>query len=496
VTRSPSILELLHPDRTCRGTLLIGSGCPVTLRPRNKSEDDELDLVVIAPSAEEAQTEGWLDREVARGAAQLAPDGLICALVPAAHRLRLGRLLADFRLEMESVFLYLGSVTCEEDLVPLQRKAIQQVAQTLPGKYRLGARLLARLSGLPGITRFLRRWHPGALIVGRRPNARPLFEWFLQSTLDARCGSTAALHAKWRRNQASVLLRAYDPAGQLTKIAKLTLNEPDAGCRISHEADFLQQAGHDLRDVGISVPEVRLLAGHGVVPVLLENVVPGESAAHLLLARRRSTPELLTLLGETLLTWSRKTTVNRIIDTGWLEREVLQPAAEVMPEIEAGQQYLAWLRTRCNALTNLRLPLVTVHGDLTMWNVLITPESSLGFVDWEAAAVEGLPLSDLCYSALDLFSAARRYRDRVEAFVRCFESIKAETRQVTDLRTRLARAIGLSRSGALLCFHACWLQHAARELPKRTAGEARPFCQIVNRIARQPESYETAGLTE
>jgi hypothetical protein len=140
VTRSPSTLELLHPDRTCRGTLLIGSGCPATLRPQNKSEDDELDLVVIAPTAEEAQTEGWLDREVARGAAQLAPDGLICALVPAAHRLRLGRLLADFRLEMESVFLYLGSVTWE---IP-PRSTTASSTQWPAGYYQISAPVASR----------------------------------------------------------------------------------------------------------------------------------------------------------------------------------------------------------------------------------------------------------------------------------------------------------------------------------------------------------------
>ena len=171
MTGRPSLLELLHPDRTCPGTLLIGSGCPVAFRPWENRGEGELDLVIIDPSPEEAHTDGWLDREVTRAAALLAPDGLICALVPAGYRGRLGRLLADFRVEMESAFLYLRSVTGEDDLLPLQGKALQQLANMLPGRHSLRGRLQGRIVGWPGVTAILRRWHPGALIIGRRPGS-------------------------------------------------------------------------------------------------------------------------------------------------------------------------------------------------------------------------------------------------------------------------------------------------------------------------------------
>lgn len=474
----------------------MGSGCPARLRLRDSPGGGELDLVVIAPDAHETRNAGWLDNTVSGTAARLARDGLLCALAAPGHRSRLVRLLRACGLDPTCAFLYHGTATGEDDLLPLQRGAIQHVASTWPAAHTRVGRLKARLLSGPGSSAMLRRWHRGTMIVARHPGARHLFEWLLQSTSDNGSASTAVIHAKWRRNRASVVLRALSPGGQLAAVAKLTLGESQAGCRISQEADFLEYAGENLRHVDISVPKGRVLTREAAVPVLLENVVPGDSAASLLLAGRISSSKTLATLGEKLLAWGRKTCVTRTIDSAWIEREILRPAAEIIPLLTGAGEYLAWLQARCHALTGARVPLTTTHGDLTMWNVLVTPAGSWGFVDWEGGKAEGLPLGDLCYGALDIAAAAHQYKNRVGAFIECFEGGGPTAHQVARLRTELGQALGLSRGAALLWFHACWLQHAAEESGKRSEMEPHPFRGIVGRLASQPTSYETVGLTE
>src|SRR5436309_2324874 len=93
VSGEPSLLELLHPAGRCLRTLLVGSGCPARLRPDDSPRGGELDLVVVAPDANETRDTGWLDHTVFGTAARLARDGLLCALAPPRHRSRLVRLL-------------------------------------------------------------------------------------------------------------------------------------------------------------------------------------------------------------------------------------------------------------------------------------------------------------------------------------------------------------------------------------------------------------------
>ena len=473
-----SILELLHPDGRCPRTLLLGLACPERLQPANSAQHEKLDLVLFAPGAGQARDPKWVEDTLTSAATRLAADGLLCALLPPQHRRRAGRMLGRYGLEAAWAFLYRGSETGEDEILPLDGASIQYVLTNVPSGYTRSGRLKARLLGLPGIPAILRRWHRGAWVVGRHPGARPLFNWFLQS-ITPQPASTAVINAKWRRGRGSVVVRALTAGGRLAAVAKLTLGKSAVEERISKEAEFLARAGEGLRQIGLSIPDARVLPGELGTPVLLESVVPGDLAAALLLSQRISSSALLASLGERLLAWSRKTVVSRKIDAAWIEREVLRPADEIVPLLEDGEKYGEWLRARCLALTGADVPLVATHGDLTMWNVLVTTRGSLGIVDWEAGTLEGLPLRDLCYAAWDITSAAHRYSDRVGAFRKCFEVGGPEGRQLSRLLTQLGQALGLSRNSALLCFHACWLQHAVEETGKRSSRESRPFLEIL-----------------
>jgi thiamine kinase-like enzyme len=117
--------------------------------------------------------------------------------------------------------------------------------------------------------------------------------------------------------------------------------------------------------------------------------------------------------------------------------------------------------------------LVAAHNDLTTANVLVGRDGRLAVVDWDTAAPRALPLTDLFYALADAEAATRRFADRVAAF------FAAPTQEA-----RFRAALGIDDALADLCFHACWLRHAANE-SLRPELKARPFLEIVRAIAAQ-----------
>ena len=114
--------------------------------------------------------------------------------------------------------------------------------------------------------------------------------------------------------------------------------------------------------------------------------------------------------------------------------------------------------------------LVAAHNDLTTANVLVAHDGRLGIVDWDTAAPRALPLTDLFYAVADAEAATRGFADRVAA-----TSVEHER--------RFRDALGLDDAVADLCFHACWLRHAANESLRDQ--ETRPFLEIARTVAAQ-----------
>ena len=112
-----------------------------------------------------------------------------------------------------------------------------------------------------------------------------------------------------------------------------------------------------------------------------------------------------------------------------------------------------------------RLPAVFMHGDAAAWNVLLTPDDRVAFLDWEAAEPNGFPLWDLFHFARSHILAASRLRRlarRPDALVRSMvedEELRAAIRLYQD---RLA--IDDSLVGPL--FRLCWAHRALREVSR------------------------------
>jgi thiamine kinase-like enzyme len=124
------------------------------------------------------------------------------------------------------------------------------------------------------------------------------------------------------------------------------------------------------------------------------------------------------------------------------------------------------------------MKLVAAHNDLTTANVLVDRGGRLGIVDWDTASARTLPLGDLLYLLADAEAAKHGFVDRPAAFRSVLD------RPAGPLERRFADTLGLDRDVGDLCFHACWLRHAANEA-LRTEDDTRPFLEIVRTIAER-----------
>lgn len=57
-------------------------------------------------------------------------------------------------------------------------------------------------------------------------------------------------------------------------------------------------------------------------------------------------------------------------------------------------------------------PVVIQHGDFTPWNLIRSPESILGAIDWEYGTLEGFPYLDLAYYILQTSALIHRWEPR------------------------------------------------------------------------------------
>jgi hypothetical protein len=194
-----------------------------------------------------------------------------------------------------------------------------------------------------------------------------------------------------------------------------------------------------------------------------------------------------------LVRWSSLTAVwTAETDDIW-EEHVLRPAEELAPYLVGGRTYLDRLVERCDALRGERIPLVATHNDLNMKNVFLDASGGPGIIDWVTGRDRGLPLADFYYAILDAVIVTQGYREHLRAYARCFSPAGDHRDLVNELEQDLVGTLQVGDAVRDLCFHACWLHHAANQL--RFSGPEGHFVQIAQRLARREvRGREEAGL--
>lgn len=474
--RSP--LELLLPGGCASSALVLGSACPERLRPAAAAPGEgPVDLVVVAPAAAESGRV-WLTHAIDECVDRLEPDGVAYLLLDRRDRTSARRLLRERSLFLESPLLHLPDVAATRQLVPLAprpaRYAFKSVVPLVPWK-----RIAAEIGLRAGAGAALAAAAPDVALVARRPGARPLFEWLGLPGGGGAGRPTAVVSSSARPGATGVVVHPFEHAGPAV-VAKLAL---DPAALPSHEAERLVTLGPAARQAGAAVPEpLRSFDLHGL-RVLVESRIEGDIAAPRLIRRPAGLERVAEDVVGWLERWHAATARRASLTAERLERELLTPAEVVAPLVTRGADYLAALRERCERLEGVTVPLAASHNDLTMWNVLVARDGALGVVDWEAAEEATLPLKDFFYAVADAVAATRRYADRPAAVADCFAPGGERAGFVARLRARIASSVELDPDVADACFHACWLGHAANEARSARPSDARPFREIVERLA-------------
>ena len=334
-------------------------------------------------------------------------------------------------------------------LVPVQRDALRwALARTATVRGRVG-----RFAPLRALAML------GSGAIARRPGARPLGNW-----LHARGNGTAVVAG--RRTAFLV-----DRDG-LALVAKIGTGL--AARRALTEAAALADLGPEARRAGAQVP-VALEDGRlDGAPLLVTTGIQGAPASALIAARPQRRVRLIERLAEWLERWNVATAIDGVLSAELLECELLAPARKLgLPE-----RHVAELGRLCSRLVGRPVKLVAAHNDLTTANVLVDRNDGLGIVDWETAERRTLPLGDLFYALGDAEAAVTGFVDRPQAVVALAAA------EGVELESRFVATLGLDQRVADVCFHACWLRHAANE-SRREGGGERPFLQIVRTISER-----------
>ena len=478
-----SILEVLHPDGFVESTITLGTGCPETLRPAGgeRHSPGPAGLVIVAPTATECRTSGWLANAVHSTVAGLAVDGVAYVLVPRRWRSSARRLLIRSGLELELEVLHLPDAARTRHLVPLDRTALDYLLSTLLSRRRW-ERHVATLAGrLPTpLTRTLAT----VGFVARSPGARPAFAWLYELDGDSPTRAPVVVSRSWHPLHDGLVLHRFERgASRPSAIAKLRLDGAGAD-RTSSEAETLTRLGPDATAAGAEIPRPLALARVGPRPVLLETALRGQPASLLLRSMPRRLEGVLERVVDWLVRWHELTRAATPFTRLQLDHELVRPASDLAAVVDGGGTYADWLAGLCAAAEGRPMPRVTVHNDLTMWNVLLDDADGLAVVDWEGAAESGLPLCDFYYAAVDAVAAVGGYSSRLAAFEDCFAPEGEHAPTVTRLRARLLDVLGLTSEQAELCFHACWLRQATDPRRAERPSDREPFLQIVARVAQ------------
>ena len=361
--------------------------------------------------------------------------------------------------------------------VPLTQRSLRFALSTWPQSHRW--RHIERLlKYIPGASIVLREILPSLGFTSYRAGGEP-FGW-LGSHISPSNNREVVVATSWRGADGATTLFAFegdDPTPRL--VAKIV--PPSRGAALRDEVGNIEQISPGAGSAGVRVPQLVEYSDAGDHGSLVLSGIPGRPAQLLLGDNPRALTNVVGQISGWLERWHAASLGHVELTAEHCEQRILAPARSLARELDGRGAYIEWLANACGQLAGRTVPFVCAHNDLTMSNVLIDEDGGIGIVDWEEARVDGLPLADFWYSACDAVAAAG-HRDRMSAFAECFPANRARGELIARHERELRLAVGGPPDWIELCFHACWIQHAANE-QARPNGDNRPFLAIANRLS-------------
>lgn len=121
--------------------------------------------------------------------------------------------------------------------------------------------------------------------------------------------------------------------------------------------------------------------------------------------------------------------------------------------------------------SGFEFPTVFQHGDPGIWNIMISNQDEVIFIDWEAGEPLGLPLWDIFYFFKTYASWVCRVagsRDPLKNFKRHFFNRTPLNSLLVETTRSYCQKIGLSSEFIKPLFYTCWMHRALKESTRLT----------------------------
>lgn len=467
---SDAFLRSLHSS-VAPSDILHLDGAPARL-----PSDRHADVVLFTPTPAQCADRARLNVALTEALASMNAGAILYAVAPPRYRRTIARSLRRRGLTIGAPVVHLSSgEACYH--VPLSGRCLVFAVRTWPQSWRWRP-IIRLLKAVPVSGSLLSMVLPAVGFSACRPGVIA-FEWLL-SRLDVPDESDAIVATSWRGPGGATLIFAFSGSNaEPDLVAKLA--SPALRAAIRHEADMIEQVAPTAQAAGVRVPRMLEYSETAARGLLLQTAVPGQPLSTLLGEDPGQLDTIVARLSTWLTQWHRDTVTHVKLTAEHCEQLILAPVRSLVAELDRGREYLAWLSQASSGFIGRAVPFVCAHNDLTMSNVLRDSEGRIGVVDWETARPDGLPLADFWYSICDA-AAATGNRDRPSIFDECFARDGHRRALVAPHEQQLRAAVGNPDEWLDLCFHACWLQHAANERVQDSQTGDRPFLAIAGRL--------------
>jgi hypothetical protein len=259
----------------------------------------------------------------------------------------------------------------------------------------------------------------------------------------------------------------FAPGADEPDLVLKATRDPAFNGRLENEVAMLLQL--EKVDLGprAQVPRAVTLAYSDGLAMAVESRVPGDPFA----ARARVGPTDPAL--ELAVEWlTRMGVATRAAAPAAAMRDALTASLDRCASLyrltSAERTFLA---ERIERVVDLGCPTVLMHGDPGTWNLLLTTDSRLGILDWEAAERDGLPL-------WDLFHLVRAYATLASSAWLPHRSLRLARRHLVSgspltpafaaAVTRYREAVGLPPEIVEPLYHLGWVHRATKEASRLT----------------------------
>lgn len=271
-----------------------------------------------------------------------------------------------------------------------------------------------------------------------------------------------AYSAKGRYNSQKLLFYLFEPDGQVPSVLVKLVRSRVFNARLEREYHGLKWLEDNANMPAGTFPRALFLGYHRGQAVVGERVIAG-SPFETLSSLRSDCPHARKA-AQWLIDLSVRTAA---YDHGvQLARQLQDLVAQFSELYQPTPEQRLFLAAQASALDGHPLPAVFQHGDPGSWNLLVTPDQDIAFLDWENASLHGPPLWDLFYFLRSLCVAAGEQDGRFGNFG-AFEHYFLGESQLTALITtsiqRYVDEVKLDPALVKPLFYLCWVYWAIKQ---------------------------------